>query len=627
MKQENINLLIENVGGEENVSSLHHCFTRLRFSLRDTKKVNIQELKKLDEAVEVRFQGNELQIVIGNNVDKVFNEIYPYFLHLEDNETAGSNSSSEKGSILDRFLTMISSIFTPILPAIIGAGLMKGILSLLVLLKVLNDASDTYLIFNIIADTSFKFLPILISISAAKYFKTNYFLSAVLALSLFYPSLVSAAADGVTLRLFGLFPVPPVDYTSSVIPIILGVFVMSYVYRFFEKYIPKVVKMIFAPLLTMFIMIPLMLVVFGPLGYYVGQLLADFSLILSNNVPWLYGIIIGGFYPFIIMTSMHYAFFPMMLENINNLKYENGFLPIGLFANISMAGATFAVWVKSKNPKTKEVAGSSAISAVFGVTEPALYGIILKNKKVLYSVMAVSGVVSAVIMTLGIKMFSFVAPGILALPVFIDPETGSLQYFTRAVIGVVVCLVATFIAVFLTYQDSDQENVSEKSMAKKSDHKPEEGVEVEIYSPISGKSKNLSNCSDEVFASGAMGKGVILLPTSETLFAPFDGEVISVAETGHAIGLRSKTGVELLIHIGIDTVKMNGEGFVSAVQPGSFVYKGQKLLDFSVSAIESHQFSTEIPIIIVNSGQFVKITPVEENRDISIGDSILNVLA
>lgn len=610
--------IMETIGSIQNVADATHCFTRLRFSVYDTNKVNLEHLKEIDGVIDARFQNGQLQVIIGNEVGKVYAYIQPYL-----NQT--TQPKSEKHSLLDTIFTTIAAIFTPILPAIIGAGLMKGLLPLLVMMKLVSEGSDTYQVLTIIADTSFHFLPILIGVSASRRFKVNEFLGVTLACSLLYPTVINGEGQ---FLLFHAIPIPLMSYASTVIPIILGIWVMSYVYRWVDRLIPNVVKMIFTPLLVLAIMIPLTLAVFGPIGYYVGQILANVSLWLAETVPFFYGLVIGGLYPLIIMTGMHYAFFPIMLENISRLGYENGFLPISLFANMAMAAATLAVAVKVKNKQMKEISYSSAISAFFGITEPALYGVILKYKRVLYGVMVTSGVVSAFMMTFGVKMYAFLTPGILSLTVFVNPD-GSMSNFMIALAGVVSsCLLDFFLTVFAKLPEKNAEATPAVSpIAKRPQDQPIEPQHVpKILAPVAGFVKPLTEAADPVFAEGMMGKGILLFPEEDQIVAPFTGTVSALMPEKHAIGLVSEEGIELLIHIGIDTVELKGEGFETAVAMGDSVIVGQPLLTFNRQFLQEKGYATEIPVIVTNTTDYFEVVPLLTKKEVTTEDEVLTVI-
>lgn len=601
--------IIENVGTTANIKDGTHCFTRLRLYIEDKNKVDLNALKAIDGVIDARFQNGQLQVIIGSNVDKVYDKISPYL-------TATKGTSSGKQSFFDNIFTTIAAIFTPILPAIIGAGLMKGILPLLVMLHFIKEGSDTFQILTIVADTSFYFLPVLIAVSASRRFKVNEFLGVTLACSLLYPTILNGET---TLQLFHFIPIPVMSYTSTVIPIILGIWVMSYVYQVVDKIVPSVVKMIFTPLLVLLIMIPLTLALFGPIGFYVGKGLATISVWLAAKVPFIYGLVLGGLYPLIIMTGMHYAFFPMMLENISRLGYENGFLPISLFANVAMAAATLAIAFKVQNKDMKEVSYSSAISALFGITEPALYGVILKYKKALYAVMMAGGIVSAVMVTMGVKMFSFVAPGILSLPVFVNPDASSRNIII-ALIGVLATAVLAFILTAAFEVDADTEKERKQFVTI---NEKEIGT---VLAPISGEVKDLASCSDQIFSEAIMGKGLVILPDDGMIFAPFSGEISVITPEKHAIGLTSTDGVELLIHVGIDTVGLGGKGYKSFVSKGDTVSVGQQLLAFDLDYIKEQGYSTEVPIIVTNTPDFFEIVPILKKDPVSVGDDLITIL-
>lgn len=607
--------IMKKIGSAKNVADATHCFTRLRFSVYDANKVNLEQLKRIEGVIDARFQNSQLQVIIGNEVGKVYEQIQPYLNQVPQEKTA-------KHSLVDTIFTTIAAIFTPILPAIIGAGLMKGLLPLFVVLRLVSEGSDTYQVLTIIADTSFHFLPVLIAVSASRRFKVNEFLGVTLACSLLYPTIINGNGS---LSLFNTIPIPLMSYASTVIPIILGVWVMSYVYHWVDRLIPNIVKMIFTPLIVLAIMIPLTLAIFGPIGYYVGQVLASLSLWLAETVPFLYGLLIGGLYPLIIMTGMHYAFFPIMLENISRLGYENGFLPISLFANMAMAAATLAVAIKIKNKQMKEISYSSAISAFFGITEPALYGVILKYKNVLYGVMITSGIVSGCMITLGVKMYAFLTPGILSLTVFMNPD-GSMSNFMMAVAGVLVSsLIAFLITLFAKLPEKEAvgtASFSEKTSRQTNNKKPVP----KIQAPVAGFIKPLEESSDPVFAEGMMGKGILLLPEEDYIVAPFAGTISVLMPEKHAIGLISEEGVELLIHIGIDTVELKGEGFETAVIAGDSVKAGQLLLTFNRQFIKGKGYATEIPVIVTNTTDYFEVIPLLTKKEVKAGDELLTII-
>lgn len=601
--------IIEYVGSADNIKESMHCFTRLRLHLIDNSKVNMQAIENMEGIIGVQFQNDQLQIIIGNDVAKVFAELEP-MLHLNN-----SDETTKSSSIIDSLMKTISNIFTPILPAIIGAGLMKGILPILVLTGIITQDSGTYNVMNIVADASFTFLPFLVALSSAKRFKVNEYLAVALAGALFYPSLTN---PDVPLNLFNLLDIPKLSYAASVLPIIFGVYAMSIIYKHVDRFIPSVVKMIFTPLITLLISIPLLLVLFGPLGSYIGGYFADISLWLSSNVPALYGLILGGLYPLIIMTGMHYAFFPIMLENIAKLGYENGFLPMGLFANLAMAGSVLAVVLYTKEKRMKEVASSSGVSAVLGITEPALYGVALKLKMPLFSTMIISGLVNAIVVTLGIRMYAFVAPSVLALPAFYGPN----KDMNNLILAIVASLASFVLAYLLSSVLLRKGKVvdSNKNISKR--------VAVDVFAPISGTIVALDQVEDTTFAQGLVGKGVAILPdpSSHQIVAPFDGKITMLTPTNHAIGITSIDGVELLLHVGLETVQLHGEGFTLHVKETQVVNKGDILLSFDPNIISKHNLSCITPVVVLNSKDYLDVIATEEKTVKSGRDRILMIL-
>lgn len=632
--------ILIHVGGEQNVTFATHCFTRLRLYLRDTTKMNLEELNKINGIIEARFQNEQLQLVIGNEVADVYNEILPYLKHLDNNDSQNFSEKESEGSVIDKIFSTISGIFTPILPAIIGAGLMKGILALFQVLNIISAESGTYSILYVISDASFYFLPILIAISSSRKFKVNEYLGVALAAALLYPSIVNQEG---TIQFLNVLPIPQVAYASSVIPIILGVWAMSYIYRFMDKIIPKLLRMIFTPLAVLLVSIPLTLIVFGPLGFYIGSVIANVSLFLADTVPYIYGAVLGGFYSLIVMTGMHYAFFPIMLNNINVLGYDNGFLPMGLFSNLALATVTLAIAIKAKNRKNKEVGFSTAVSAYFGISEPALYGVILKNKKSLYVVMIVSGIVNAVTSTLGVKAYAFVSPGLLTLPAFMTPD-GSMKNFYITISGVAASIILSFILTSFLKFDENADNIQFEQSPDKGKRlgssvktnttiqNPENTIEKKakgnffVQSPLNGTIKNLSECSDQVFASGAMGSGVMIEPNEGVLTSPVNGEIVAISDGGHAIGIKSEEGVELLIHVGIDTVELKGSPFEISVKIGQKVNLGEHLSTINLDEIKEKGYSIETPIIVTNSFEFFEVKVLKNQGQITKDEDILEII-
>ena len=621
--------IIEYSGGKENIINGLHCITRVRLYLKDEKKADIEQMKKVNGVVGAQFQNGQFQIILGPHVDNVF-EILEQELHFHEIEN--TSNERKKKRPLDVIIDTISQIFTPVVPAVVGAGVMKGIMALLLYFKVLSDGGGTYAVLNMISDAAFYFLPFLLAVSASRKFKLNEFLGMSLAGILLYPTLLNAAEP---IRFLGLINIPVVTYSTSVIPIILGVWLMSHVYRFIDKWIPKALRLVISPLLSLIICTPVLLIVLGPLGSYAGNYVADASNYLFTRFPLIAGIIVGGIYPLIIITGMHYAYFPVLFQNIGKFGYDNGFFPVSLFSNLAQSGATFAVALKTKNKAFRSVAVSAGIAAALGTTEPALYGVNLKLKKPLIASMISGAVVSAVALTIGIKYYGFVAPGLIALSVCVSPD-GTMTNLLVAVAGIAASFIIAFILTLIMGFEEEKEapaGVMKRENESSSDKGSGRVLEAKslnskicIASPIKGKVVSIKDIPDAIFAEEKIGKGTAIYPEEGVVFAPFDGKVAALMETNHAIGLISREGVELLIHIGTDTVNLNGKYFEACVQQGQEIKKGEILIKFDKKAIEAENCSLLTPVIVSNTSDYLDVLVSNKAEAVEAGDEILTIL-
>lgn len=619
--------VIKRVGGKSNITQAWSCFTRLRFNLQDSSKADLAGLKSLEGVLNAQFQGDQLQVIVGNGATAICEELKS---QIGDLSSKAPVEKKEKVNPINSLFDTISGIFTPALAAITGAGLIKGILSLLVFLGAIQDGSNEHMVLNMISDATFYFLPFLLAVSAAKKFKTNEYVAASLAGILMYPSfreLITPINDPTInyITLFGSnspIKIPAFDYSSSVIPIILSVLLLSFVYRFIDKHMPKMLRMIFTPLLSLLIVAPIMLTILAPIGNYIGIYVAQGLVWLFAHAGPVAGLILGGLMPFIVMTGMHYALFPVAFESIARLGYDIILLPMNLVNNLAQCAATFAVAIKTKDKSMRSLAISSGISAVFGITEPAMYGVTLKLKKPLYAAMIGSGVGGGIFGFFVVKAFAFSIPGITSIPAYINPQDSSnLNNLIYACIGIVASIVIAFVLTmifpFETGADPKDEKVLEKPILK--------GGKTEILSPLSGKAIPLTSLEDDVFAGGVLGDGAGIIPTDNIVKAPFDGIVSMVSDTKHALGLISDDGVELLIHIGINTVSLDGNGFETMVQTGDNITKGQNLLKFDPKVIEDNGLSTASAIIVTNTADFSNVTFEGEENVTALSNNLIKI--
>lgn len=599
--------ILKHIGGSENVQNAIHCMTRLRLTLKDSSRANSEEISRLDGVIQVADTAGQYQIIIGNDVGYVYKE----FAKLIDQNPEASgqivqNKDHSLKGYFNRFANLITGIFAPIIPAIAGAGMLKALLILLPMLNLMKEDSQTYLVLKIISDAAFFFLPILLAYTSSQKFGTNPMVSMALAGVLLHPNLTALFSSGDPVVFAGI-PLKAVSYGASVIPIILIVWLMSYVEKLADKLSPGPVKIFMVPLITMIIVAPIGLLFLGPLGMYLGAGLAAGVLWIQQTAGWAAVAILAVFLPFIVMFGMQKVFYPVVIASLASPGYDALIGVAMLAANFAQGGGALAVSFKTKDPKLKQIAMSGGISALFGITEPALYGVHLKLKKTLLACMIGAGVSGIFVGLIKLKAFVMVSPGIATMPIFIEKGTSN---FTFAIIGAVMAAVIAFIAVYIIgFKDAETENI-EKKNEPISTSESTRNREV-IYAPIKGDIIPLAKVNDKVFSEEVMGKGAAIQPSEGKVFAPFDGQVEMIFHTNHAIGLKSNLGVEVLIHIGIDTVNLNGQYFTSHVQKGDTVKLGQLLIEFDQQNIQKAGYDTTTPVIITNTADYLEILPQE----------------
>lgn len=577
--------VLELVGGKENVVSLTHCATRLRFELKDKSKVNTQQLEKTPGVISVVDSGGQYQVIIGNEVQTAFKEIQKSV-----GTTKVQRNVGEKESWISQLISVISTTFTPMIPAITGAGMVKAILAVLTLTGVLSDTSQTYIILNTVADAAFYFMPVLLAYGASIKFEVSPVLAVTVAGILLHPNIAQLFSTGDPVRFLGI-PVLAADYAGSVLPIIFTVWIMSYIERFAEWISPSFIKFFTKPMLVFLIMGPLALVVIGPFGTLLNDLVATGASWINDKAAWLIPFLMGGLQPFLVVTGTAWAMTPIATMQLskNGSEMVNG--PGMLASNIAQSGATFAVAFKTKNKELKQLATSAGITALMGITEPSLYGVTLKLKKPLIASM-IGGAIGGLYAGLsGLVRYAFVSPGLAALPAFIGENPMNIVH------AIVTCLIsfgATFvIAYFMGFEDPSEE-VSEQQI---------EG-ETTLKNPIKGHVIPLSEVNDNVFSKGLLGQGVGIQPEENRIVSPIEGTVLTVLESKHAIGLVSLDGIEVLIHVGIDTVNLKGKPFDVVVQEGDYVSVGQELMSVDFEEIKQNGYDDTVILIVTNSDKF-----------------------
>lgn len=607
--------IIEAVGGKDNIISLVHCATRLRFTLKDETLANDEQINHIEGVLSLVKKGGQYQLVIGNYVHDVYLEV----VKLADIHEEGDilEAPKKKQGIINSIFGAIIGSVGPLIPPLVAAGLGKCILMVLTLTKVLSTDSQTYYIFNFIFDTTFTFLPVLIAFSAAKQFKCNPYMAAFLGCMLVHPSWAEMVASGKPIQLFGIIPVVAMKYTSTIIPSIMIVWVMSYVERFFNKHIHAMIKNFMAPLLTILIMAPLSFVILAPAMTVISLGISKVIMLFYNQ----FGMIAIGvsclLYPWLVSTGMHAALALAGIEMIGKSGFDPFTRTLTLCHNMSQGAASFAIGLKTKNKEFKSTCFSSSLTAFLaGITEPCLYGVTLKLKKPMYACMIGGGVAGLYAGFVGLKAYAFLTPGLFSLPMWMTENNGN--NFTNALITIAICVVITFIATLMIGFDDP---VEEKETVKKNINN-----EIKrLASPIEGKLIDLDQVDDETFASEVIGKGIAIMPTSGKVYAPADGVVSATFETKHAIGLTTDTGIELLIHIGIDAVKLGGECFKEIVKKGQRVQKGDLLLEFELDKMAASGVDPTTMVIITNSQDYLEILPVKDKEVHSL-DQLLTVI-
>ncbi|MCA5014596.1 MULTISPECIES: beta-glucoside-specific PTS transporter subunit IIABC [unclassified Enterococcus] len=598
--QELADKIIDNVGGEKNISGLTHCATRLRFNLKEEKKAETETLKNMAGVMGVVSKGGQYQVIIGSDVGSVYKEILKKVPTLDGQQ--GTSAEKDDRGAAAKVIDTITGIFTPILPAITAAGMLKAVLSLLVVFNAIDKTGQTYIIIDFMADSAFYFLPILLAASSAQKFKTNMYLAMMVGGILLHPNFtgmvnaIKEAGEG-SIHLFGL-PVSAVSYGSSVIPIILSVWFMSYVEPFADKISPKVIKFFSKPLITIAIVGTISLVVIGPIGYLISDAISNGIKALEEFSPWLVPTIIGAFTPLFVATGTHYGLVPIGINNRMTTGYDTVIYPGMLASNLGQGAAALAVGFKSKESSVKQLASSAGLTGLFGITEPALYGVNLRYKTPLYAAMIGGGIGGLFMGIMRVKNFTGGSPGLLTLPSYIGDDT--LKHLYMACIGAAISIGISFVVSYILYKEPKVEEQSEKNVV----NEVQTDSTTNVVNPIKGEITQLSAVEDGMFSEEILGKGFAVKPIEGVVYAPFSGTVTAVFDSKHAIGLTSDSGVELLIHVGIDTVQLDGEGYKYFVEKDQKVTTGDKLLEFDLEKIKEKGYNIITPVVVTNTVDF-----------------------
>lgn len=609
--------ILELSGGEKNITYVTHCATRLRLVVKSEAEVNLKAIDSLEGVLKAQHSGGQLQVVIGAKVNKIYDEFTKLGSFTNNNE---SDMPKVKKNPVNAFIETISGIFTPILPALVGCGMMKCLSSLMTSTGMVDPSTGFITVFNMIADCVFYFMPFFLAVSAARKFKTNEYLAIALAGCLLHPTILDAAGKiaetGIDKIDFLGLPILLVKYTSTVIPIILSLWLLSYVYKFVEKIVPDLLKVLLVPMITLLIMVPVQLIAIGPFGSYVGTWIAEGLNILFAKSGIVAGALLGFFRPILVMFGMHYSIMPMQIQQVA----ETGVTVLtasALAANLAQAGAAFGVFLKTRNKTMKAAAGSSSLTALFGITEPAIYGVTLRYKKPFFAGCLAAGLVSGFFGLVNANANAIALPGILSL------STYNADRYIYIIIGVVAAFVLGCVFTLIAGVDDFVMGEDKKVEAKEETVVSNEGIIVK--SPVEGTVKDLAEVNDNVFAEGLMGKGIAIEPKVGKVVAPFDGIVEAIFKTNHAIGLKSKDGAEVLIHIGLDTVNLEGNHFKSHIEKGQAIKAGDLLVEFDIDAIKKEGYDVITPVIITNSDNFKDVMAVK-NGEVTNKDDLLNLI-
>lgn len=613
--------ILENVGGKENINSLTHCITRLRFRLKDESKANDEALKNNPGVVTVMKSAGQYQVVIGNHVPAVFEDVCA--IAGINNDAPAAEDEAPKG-VLDTLIDIISGCFQPILGPLCAAGIIKGLNALLVfLLGAGFSASGTYLVLNAIGDSIFYFLPIILGYTAAKKFNVNVVVGMIIGASLCYPTIqtdtLSAAGKAIgTLPMIGAYytkflgiPFISGNYTSTVVPVICIVALAAQIQKIAKKYVPEMLQNFFVPFFVLIISLPIGLLVIGPVVGLLTQVLSNFFAALYKLSPVVTALVVGAFWQCLVIFGLHWALVPMAMVNLGNLGFDT-ILPGMTGTTFAATGIMIATYLKTKDPNKKALAIPATISAFCGVTEPAIYGFLLPEKTP-FVFSCIGGAVGGAIMgALNAKMYVMGGLGIFSVVSYISPEGEASGLVAALICGAVSMLVGFLLAFFF---------------GKKEDNKVIEAVkanEETIVAPIEGTIKPVEESSDAAFASGALGKGVVIIPSDGKVYAPVSGTVTVLFPSLHAIGITSDSGVELLIHIGINTVQLDGKGYTAHIKQGNHVECGQLLVEFDMDYITSEGYSLETPVLVTNYNDLKEIK-ITDKTNSSLKEELLHI--
>ncbi|MCQ5457038.1 beta-glucoside-specific PTS transporter subunit IIABC [Bacillus paralicheniformis] len=597
--------VLQHVGGKENIAHLEHCSTRLRFTLIDQNKANVPALEKTPGVIAVRMSG-QCQVVIGNDVIEVYEKLTGLLGGSPSGQNGSSNQPKEKRKAGTVLLDFIVGVFQPLVPAIAGGGILKSFLLLFSLFGLMDAKGQTYQILNMVGDAPLYFLPLLVAVTTANKLKVNPLVALSAVGALILPNMTAMLTEGA--QLFS-FDVKNIAYAYQVFPAILSVLLYAQMEKWFTRISPKPIRIFFVPMMSLVMTVPITLLLLGPIGFTAGQGFTAIILAMFDKVGWVAVAILAAVLPFMVASGMHKAMVPYAVTTMGNLGKEALYLPASLAHNLAESGACFAIALRTKDKVLRSTAISAGISAFFGITEPALYGVTLQNKRVLSSVMIGSFIGGIFIGLVGLQAFVLVGPGLASMSMFISDELP--RNFMFAVIGFAISFVVAFAAAFILGKDRKTEETEKE--AEQGVFAEKLGADETFKSPVIGQMISLSDVEDDIFSSKVMGEGIAIIPSKGELYAPVDGEISLLFETNHALGMKTANGVEVLFHIGIDTVQLEGKFFTPLVQAGDKVKAGDLLIQFDLEKIKEAGYDPVTLAVITNTDQYdIKVTHLKQ---------------
>ncbi|HCB0897828.1 TPA: PTS beta-glucoside transporter subunit IIABC [Klebsiella variicola subsp. variicola] len=608
--------ILNRVGGKENIVSLVHCATRLRFKLKDNGKADAEGLKANPGVIMVVESGGQFQVVIGNHVHDVWQAVRQEAGLSDDSEPTAE--SVEKGSLLGQIIDVVSGIFTPFIGVLAASGILKGMLALAVVCGWLTPQQGTYKIWFAASDALFFFFPLFLGYTAGKKFGGNPFVSMVIGGALTHPLMIQAfeasQAPGAAVEHFLGIPVTFINYSSSVIPIILASWVCCWLERKSNALLPSSMKNFFTPAICLAVVVPLTFLLIGPLATWLSHLLAQGYQIIYAVAPWLAGAAMGALWQVCVIFGLHWGLIPLMINNLTVLGHDS-MLPMLLPAVMGQVGAVLGILLKTRDARQKVLAGSAFSAGIFGITEPAIYGLTLPLRRPFIFGCVAGAISGAIVGFSNAHVYSFGFGNIFTVAQMIPPQ-GLDSTVWGGVVGIFAALIISCGLTFFAGMPRASAAPGAVTVAPASAN--------DILAPMSGSVIALEQVPDSTFASGLLGKGVAIIPAVGQVIAPFPGEVASLFQTKHAIGLQSDSGIELLIHVGIDTVKLDGVPFTAHVKEGDRVQAGDLLIEFDRQAILDAGYDLATPIIISNSDDYREIDTVASSA-VEAGQPLLSV--